>query len=234
MALPPPPPASGPPPVPAPPAPPTASRRPTAGSPLPVVLPFVLLGVLLLAHLVHYLLPGWLFAERRTPLSPDVGIALTVVLMLLYAGLVALVARTPGRRLVAALVAASTIPVQIALHVALRTADFDSVREIEILTTWGATLIAVVQVAAWGIARREGRVWPVGLVALPVVAALQWAVRFDVAQLVTDVVPGDGTASVLVAWTIFWAWFVVPVLLTGLLCFVIDEATRKSRSTRRA
>ncbi|WGX98052.1 hypothetical protein [Nocardioides sp. L-11A] len=211
------------------PPPPTAPRHPSGASPLPLLL----LGVLLLAHLALYLLPGWLVAERRTPLSPDVGITLTVVLMLLFAALVALVARTPGRRLVATLVAATTIPVQIALHVALRTADFSSIREIEIITAWGATLIAVVQVAAWGIARREGGVWPVGLIALVVVAAAQWVVRFDVSQLVTDVVPGSGTTSLLIAWTIFWAWFVMPVLLTGLLCFVIDEATLTSRSTRR-
>jgi hypothetical protein len=196
---------------------------------MPDSLPLVLLGVLLLADLVLYLAPGWLAARGRGPMPENLGISLTVVLMLLFSGLVALAARTPGRRLAAALVAGSMVPVQIALDIVLRTADFTSVRDLEVLMAGGATFIAVVQVAAWGVARREGRVWPIGLVALVAVAVVQWVVRFDVGHLVTDLVPGDGTGALLGAWAIFWAWFTVPVLLTGVLCFLIDRHGPRSR-----
>ncbi|MBM7516200.1 hypothetical protein [Nocardioides nitrophenolicus] len=218
---------------PPPPAPVPTADPVTRPDGVPTRVGLALLGLLLVGDLLLFVLPGWMLVRRGTPPPAAVTVGAGMVLILLYAALVALVGRTPVRRLVATLVVASTVPVQLALHFVMSRASFDEVRDVEVLTTTVGTFTALLHLTAWGVARRQGGAWPAGLLALPVVVAVQWSLREPLGRLVVETVPGDGTPSHLVAWVIFWAWFTAPVLLTGVLCFVIEQLSATRTTTAR-
>ncbi|TNM46031.1 hypothetical protein FHP29_03570 [Nocardioides albidus] len=224
MAFPPPPPAPA-----SYPALPRTAHRP--GSSAAVALS--LLALLLIADLVLFVLPSWLLVEGRAARSGSLTLSLGVLLSVLYAGLVALIGRTTVRRLVAALVALSVIPIHLALTVVVRVTAFHHVQDIVAVTTSVGVVSSLLCLVAWGIARRDGALWTIGLVALPIATVVQWLARDDLSDLLHELGGGGRARGPLVAWTILWLWNTAQVLATGALCFAIDRLTSPNTTTAR-
>lgn len=81
-------------------------------------------------------------------------------------------------------------------------------------------IVTVLQVAAWGVARRKNNIWTVGLIAAVVCGvALQWAYRSASAE--------DFASDSW--WIKSWAWNIGTFVVPCLICWAVDAMARGAR-----
>jgi hypothetical protein len=145
---------------------------------------------------------------------------------LLYAIVLLLWGRTPRRRVGAALVAVGTVLFEWALYVmAVEWLKTDSTSDpwVQVYVWTNVLLIPTGIALAWGVARRWGRVWPVGLVAAPVLAAVTRELAIHSTWWRTHLLFADGVSHDLTRRLVF----IAPAVIAAVVCWLIDGATTR-------
>lgn len=194
-----------------------------------IVLAFVC-GYDVLAGVV----PGYA-ARDNDPLSRGAVNALVVSSFVVYAVGLLLVGRGLVRRGLAAALALAAAAVQGVL-LGLEWAAFErgsaaAVRALGDAEQVVAYLVPLTLVLAWGVARRGGFLWPLGLLVTGVGTWLTRHVEEDYRSVMVDAIAGtDGPyvgfdiTLIDVGW---WVWWVVPVLAGGVVCWLVEVLTHR-------
>jgi hypothetical protein len=85
---------------------------------------------------------------------------------------------------------------------------------------WTMTLVIPTLVAlAWGLARRRGRVWVLGVAVAPLLAALIHQLRFHASWWQTWELRHSN-------WWVLRLEFLTPIVVAGIVCWLLESATR--------
>lgn len=179
-------------------------------------------------------LPGYA-ARDNDPLSRGAVNALVIGSFVVYAVGLALVGRGLLRRGLAAALALAAAAVQ-GLLLGLEWAAFergsgDAVRFFGDVEQVVAYVVALLVVAAWGVARRSGPLWPLSLL---VTGVGTWLIRHleeDYRSVMVDAIAGTEGPYVGFDITLidvgWWAWWVVPLLAGGVACWLVEVLTHR-------
>lgn len=202
--------------------PPRAARR--APSALATPLALLLLALALGVDLVAALLP-WFALRGGDPIPDAQALAASVLSLLVGAGVAATVGRGVLRRLLAAGTVVAAIPLHVAFWFVTSRGPLrpDTIDEAQVMVVVQQVVIGTILVAAWGIARRQGAWWWLPLPLAAVLATAQYLVREPVNRVVQDLADGTGE-PILAIGAMSWAWAVVPMLVTGIACWLVDLA----------
>lgn len=206
----------------------TASRSgvPTRTAVSPVVA-LLLLGVALAVDLVVTMIPAYAFGNQD-PLPDVVALLISLVAFAVYGAVVALVGRTAPQRLVAAGLVLLAAALHVAFYFVLSRGPLrpDSIDSFQAFFTVRRVLLGLLLVGAWGAARRVGRWWWLGLVAVVVLVLAQTLVRDEVGVRIARIALGDDgrfdAPTLALHSGLVWAWSTLALLLAGVVCWVVD------------
>lgn len=214
-----------------PPPPPAPSGFPAPPAERPTGAPGIvaLLGLAVVVAVDYGVAVGpWLLFDGPY-LSELAGLGLTTVPFLLYLALIAAVGRSAVRRVAAAAMVMAALALHVAFWFVLRPgpSSLDGADELRVLDWVSGAVIGMLLVGAWGVARRTGPVWWLGLLVVPALVAAQALVDESFARWVWETsieVDWPGARWVPVfqvsAWT---TWSLVPPVAAGLACWVLDQ-----------
>lgn len=224
------------------PPPPPAPRRfpaPVTGrrTGAPGIVAVLGLAVVLLVEYVVALGPWLLFDAPY--LSELAGLGLTAVPFVLYVGLVVAVARSAVRRVAAASTAVAALVFHVVFWFVLRHApsSLDSLDDLRLLGWISGAVVGMLLVASWGIARRTGAVWWIGVAIVPALVAGQALVADEFARKVWEIAgdidwPG-ARGRIAFDVTVWTTWTLVPLLAAGFACWVLDQLAPGRADERR-
>lgn len=202
---------------------PVVDRRPGA----PGIVAVLGLAVVIMVEYAVSVGP-WLLLD--TPyVSELAGLGLTTVPFLLYLVLVAAVGRSAVRRVVAAGLVATSLTLHVAFWFVVQHAPSarDSLDDVQVLGWVGGAVTGLLLVAAWGISRRTGSVWWIGVLVVPALVAGQALVDDSFSTWVWETASGidfPGGRWLPVFHVFVWTtWALVPPLAAGVTCWVLDQ-----------
>ncbi len=180
-------------------------------------------------------LPGYA-ARDNDPLSRGAVNALVIGSFVVYALGLVLVGRGWLRRGVAAALALAAAAVQGVLlgleWAAFERGSGDAVRLLGDVEQVVAYVVPLLVVVAWGVARRSGLLWPLGLLVTGVGTWLTRHLEEDYRSVMVEAIAGTegpyvGFDNTLIdaGW---WAWWVLPLLAGGVACWLVEVLTQPS------
>lgn len=204
---------------------PVAARDEGRGAP-PATLAWALLAVTQVVALLSFVVPVTLF-RHDLPGREVVFELLPWLNAALLASALLLVAVTPRRRLIAVVLGLLVLPVSQVLTNLASSLAFDTPSNYEDFVAWqmafGAISTALL-VTAWGVARLRSRLWPLGLLAIPVVTGVQIAIGPQIEHTFWRLFGSGGSdVSLVVSFALSWCYSSLPFVAGGALCWVLDQ-----------